>query len=208
MGYAHGIKWSEALIIDKINEVINSLGLKTFPTKSEMIEYFGNNALSDKISRTGGVKFWANKLNLSRKDCESSFGENYEMLCAEKLEEFGFECELMKPKYPYDLTVNKHIKVDVKSGFMFANSGQSPYYSFNLEKSNPTCDVFVVFCLNRDKTIHKTYIIPSFIMYGKTQLSLGVRTSIYDKFIDRWDIFEGYKYFYQSLNDKFSQKSF
>lgn len=208
MGYAHGTEWSEELIIEKINEVINGLELKTFPTKSQMKEYFGNNALADKLSRTGGIKFWANKLNLNTKDCESKIGESYEMLCIQKLEELGFDCEQMKPRYPYDLTANNHIKVDVKSGFLFGNSGSSPYYSFNLEKSNPTCDIFVVMCLNGDKSIKKTYIIPSCVLYGKTQLSIGVNSSIYDKFLDRWDVFDDYKHFYSSGLEKYNQKSF
>ena len=84
-----------------------------------------------------------------------------------------------------------------------SKNGQSPYYSFNLEKSNPTCDRFVVFCLNKDKSIHKTYIIPSSVLYGKTQLSLGVNSSIYDKFLDKWQIFNDYNTFYNSINNKF-----
>ena len=206
MGYAHGTEWSEELIIEKINEVINGLELKTFPTKSQIQGYFGNSALADKLSRTGGMKFWANKLDLATKECESKVGDGYEMLCIQKLEELGFDCEQMKPRYPYDLTANNHIKVDVKSGFLFGNSGGSPYYSFNLEKSNPTCDIFVVMCLNGDKSIKKTYIIPSCVMYGKTQLSIGIKSSIYDKFIDRWDIFDEYNCFYSSLVDKYNPK--
>lgn len=203
MGYSHGTNWNENLIINKIKEVMDKLDIKTFPTKTEMKEYFGNSSLADKISRTGGVKYWSNKLNLDTKECESKLGECYEMLCIEKLECLGFDCEIMKPRYPYDLTANKNIKVDVKSGFVFSKNGQSPYYSFNLEKSNPTCDIFVVFCLNKDKSIHKTYIIPSSVLYGKTQLSLGVNSSIYDKFLDKWQIFNDYNNFYNSINNKF-----
>lgn len=203
MGYSHGINWNENLIIEKIKEVMDKLDIKTFPTKFQMKNYFGNSSLADKISRSGGTKYWAKKLNLDTKECESKVGECYELLCLEKLESLGFDCEIMKPRYPYDLTANKNIKVDVKSGFVFSNKGQSPYYSFNLEKSNPTCDIFVVFCLNKDKSIYKTYVIPSIILYGKTQLSLGVKSSIYDKFLDKWNIFNDYDNFYNSIKIKF-----
>lgn len=199
MGYTHGIEWSEELVIEKLKEVIEHLDLKTFPTKTEIISYFHNRALVAKIARYGGVKYWANRLGLPLKDCESKMGEKYEQMCLSKLQELGFNVETMKARYPYDLAVNSHIKVDVKSGFLFKTKVNSSYYTFNLEKSFPSCDIFVVYCLNEDDTIRKTYVIPSVFLFGLTQLSMGVNNTKYEKFVDRWDYFDTYNKFYENL---------
>lgn len=199
MGYAHGIEWTDEKVIDAIQEIMDKLDLKTFPTKTEIKSYFHNTSLQDRIARTGGVRYWAERLNLPIKDCETKTGELFEQHCLCYLEELGYNVCTMKSRYPYDLSVNNNIKVDVKSGYMFHNYGNGEYFTFNLEKSYPTCDIFVVYCLNDDKSIAKTFVIPSVFLFGKTQLALGKNKSKYDKFIDRWDYFEKYDKFYSNL---------
>lgn len=199
MGYTHGKQWTEENTISAIKEIMEKLDIKRFPTKSEMKEYYHNSSLQDRISRSGGVKFWAEKMNLPVKECESKTGENFETNCLMQLEELGFDVSKMQVRYAYDLAVNKHIKVDVKSGFLFHNYGNGEYYSFNLEKSYPTCDIYVIYCLNEDKSIAKTYIIPSLFLFGKTQLAIGKNKSKYDKFLDRWDYFDVFDKFYSEI---------
>ena len=202
MGYSNGTRWSDEKIIESIKEVVDKLDLKTFPTKTQMESYYHNSNLRATITRTGGSKYWADMLGLPIKDCESKAGEIFEFYCLEKLEDMGYSVSKMKPHYPYDLAVNNHIKVDVKSGYVLNNYGNTGYYTFNLYKAYPTCDIYVIYCLNDDKTIEKTYIIPSAFLLGKTQLTLGKTKSKYDQFIDRWDYFEIYDKFYSKLGDK------
>lgn len=64
------------------------------------------------------------------------------------------------------------------------------YYTFNLEKAKQTCDVYVAVALDANDNINKIYIIPASVMSGKTQLSIGINSSRYDKYIDRWDLIE------------------
>ena len=199
MGYAWGTEWTEEKVIKSIMDVVEHLGIETFPTKSEIKSFYKNDALNCKIARSGGVRYWAKRLNLQIKDCESKLGDVFETQCEIKLEDIGYNVIKMKARHPYDLAVNNHIKVDVKSGYLFHNYGNGEYYSFNLEKDSPTCDIYVIYCLNDDKTINKTYIIPSIFLFGKTQLSLGKTKSKYDKFIDKWDYFELYNNFYSNL---------
>lgn len=199
MGYTHGVQWTEEKIENGIKEIIDKLDLQKFPSKTEIKSFYHNEALVNAISRYGGVSYWAKRMGFDEKYCESKMGKFWEMECLVHLQELGYEVDLMKLRYPYDLAVSKHIKVDVKSAYLYKSKTNSPFYTFNLEKSFPSCDIYVCYCLNEDKTVEKTYVIPSVFLCGKCQLSLGVKKSMYDEFIDRWDYFKQYDKFYKEL---------
>jgi hypothetical protein len=132
---------------------------------------------------------YANVYGLQIKDSESLFGKKYEQLVRDILIEKGHDAELTSMKFPYDILVNRRVKIDVKAGRIVKTKG-CDYYTFNLEKSKQTCDIYAVVTLNKDDEISKIYIIPASIMSGKTQLSIGIMSSRYDKYIDRWDLIE------------------
>ena len=46
MGYTHGKEWNEESTKEAIMEIVNSLKLKHFPSKSQIIAFCGNNALA------------------------------------------------------------------------------------------------------------------------------------------------------------------
>lgn len=199
MGHAHGEKWTEQDIINGIKEVMEKLELDTCPTHEQIEKYYNNSALSNRITRTGGIVYWANKLGLKQRESESKSGRTWELECLLYLQELGYNVDRMATRHPYDLLVNKSIKVDVKMSYLYDNNGNSPFYTFNLEKSCPTCDIYVCYCLNKEKKVEKTYVIPSIFLTDKTQLSLGVKTSVYDRFIDKWSYFNAYDNFYKSI---------
>ena len=199
MGYSHGTKWTEDVIKQKLDSMIAKFNMKVFPTAKQLKDLNGNCALSSAIYKTGGAKYWAGKTNLPLKKCETFFAEEYEEECANKLFELGYEVEQMTTKFPYDLTANKHIKIDVKVGRLYTNYKIGSFYTFNLEKKNPTCDVYVCYCINEINEIDKVYIVPSKIMYGKKQLSVGQNTSIYDIYKDNWNILKTYDDFYKQF---------
>ena len=62
MGYTHGKKWSEEKVKQEIMNIVTTLGLKNFPTKSQIIKFYGNHALANTISRNGGSKYFADLL--------------------------------------------------------------------------------------------------------------------------------------------------
>lgn len=181
--------------------VTDLLGLDTFPTHSEIENFYGNKALTNKISKSGGTKYWAKKVDLPIKNCESEFGDFYEKYSiADILKNTGLNSYQNKVGYPYDITVNKHIKVDVKASSVAENNKGYKYNTFNLEKEEPTCDIFILYCLNEKDIIHKTLVIPSCKLYNQTQLGTSVYgSSKWDKYINKWDIFNIFNDFYSSI---------
>lgn len=202
MGYVHGRKWEDGDVEKEIMNVVDTLKLNRFPTKEEMIEFYGNKSLTSKISHSGGSKYYASILNLKLKDCESEFGGFYEDYTIDNIREHtGLSSVQMEIKYPYDILTNGNIKVDVKtSKKLYRKECAMPYYSFNLEKRDPTCDIFIFYCLNEELYIDKTIIIPSCLLAGKTQVGMG-GLSKWDAYIDRWDYFDMYDKFYKSVKD-------
>ena len=197
MGYSHGKKWSDEMIEQEIMKVIQTAKINSFPTHSLMHEVTGNLSLSNAISKHGGTRYWANRLGLEIKTCESKIGFEYECECMSYLAALGYDCELTKARYPYDVIANGNIKIDVKCSNLY-HGRQGNFYTFNLEKAMPTCDVFVCYCVDNGKT-QKIYVIPSCVLSGKTQLSIGENKSKYDRYIDNWTIIKKYQAFYEDL---------
>ena len=172
-----------------------------FPTHSEMIEYYGNKSLTNKISKSGGTKYWAELLGYGVKDCESEFGDYFERYAIQDIfDNTKLKSFKNKVDYPYDVTTNKHIKVDVKSSTIIENNNGYKYHSFNLEKKQPTCDIYILYCVDDENKVYKTYVIPSCHVYGQTQIGISAfGNSKWDKYRNKWDIFTTYNEFYQKL---------
>ena len=199
LGYTHGEKWTDELIEERIMNIVNKQELTTFPTHSQMVSFYGNRGLAVKVSKTGGTRKWAKRLNLPLKSCESEFGNDYELLAIRLIKEnLGFHCLKTKPRYPYDILVDDNIKIDVKVSYPFKNNCNAYANSFNLEKTEPTCDIYILFCLNLDSQITKTLIIPSCVLSGQTQVGVG-SVSKYDEYIDNWILLKQYSEFYKRL---------
>ena len=197
MGYTHGTKWSEELIERELKKVMSMLDIKRMPSNRELTK-IGRYDLSNGISRSHGFYGWANKLGLKIKDSETKMGRYYETVFDEKMaNEYGYETEEMTVRFPYDRLVEGLVKVDIKSGFK-VKTKDSYYYTFNLETANRKSDILVCYCISEQKEIAKAYIIPSIVMQGKKQLSVGIAKSKYDKFIDRYDLISEYLKFYRA----------
>ena len=191
-------KWNDETIENAIYDVMRTAKINTFPTHSLIKSITGDNALTNAISRHGGTRHWAKKLGIEVKSCESLLGYEYECECMSYLtSQFGYNCELTKARYPYDIIVNRNIKVDVKCSHL-CKSKAGNFYTFNLGKPNPTCDIFVCYCLNNNN-IENIYIIPSCVVSGSTQLAIGYITSKYDRYIDNWTIFALYDDLYNQI---------
>lgn len=192
-----GFTWNDELIESKIREVMEILGINRMPSASETEMVIKNSSLSNKIAKTGGFYQWATRLGLEIKNSETSTGKEYENKLKEYLTEKGYSVEQMSVKHPYDLLVNGAIKIDVKAARRYYYSEDSYFYTFNLEKANATCDLYICWCINNKNLTDKFLIIPSKELKF-TQLSIGV-VSRYDKYIDRWDLIEKYDQFYKRL---------
>lgn len=192
------VQWDEEKIEKQIKDMVSQTHQTTFPTHSEMKDFFKDYKLSNAVRRHGGTRYWAEKLGMEVKDCESETGYNFEERCVfDILEMCDLQSELCAVKYPYDLIVERCLKIDVKASALFSNYGKSKYFTFNLEKKNQTCDIFVFYCID-DLGGEKVYVIPSYWLSGKSQFAIGTKLSKYDKFLNRWDIITKYVEFMKS----------
>lgn len=199
MAYSHGQKWSEEKIVEALRFMIDKCGMNTMPTHSEIRDFFGDNALVCAMSKRNGTKYYAKLLGMEIKECESKFGDQLEDFCVFQIQEkLGLDGEKTKPRYPYDILVNRNVKVDVKASRIFNNYGNAKYYTFNLKKKEQTCDIFVFYCINQNNEIEKTLVIPSTVLSGKNQLAVG-KSSMYDKYIDQWRFISDYNKFMTEL---------
>lgn len=189
-------KWTDELVEKEIKEVMKALNIERMPSNSEVKSVVGN-GLACKISKSGGYKYWADKLNLKTKNSETKLGQEYEEKVLKLLQTKGYEVEKMSTKHPYDLLVNLNIKVDVKVSNLYRGS-KGEFHTFNLEKHNHNCDLFICVCVT-DGEIVKTLVIPSKFLMKISQLSVGI-ISIYDVFKDRYDFIEKYDGFYNKLD--------
>ena len=152
MAYSHGDRGGEDVILEKIKELVEFTGQKTMPTHSEMFDYFGNTKLSNAISKRQGTNYYADKLGLELKNSESNFGFEMEMFCLTEIQKkLGIPCEKTVARHPYDILVGNAVKIDVKASKLFDNYGKAKYYTFNIEKKQQTCDIFVFYCIGEDK---------------------------------------------------------
>lgn len=195
MGYVQGTRWTNELIEQEIIKVKEALNLSRMPSNSEVKSVVGN-GLACKISKTGGYKYWADKLNLKMKYSETKLGREYEEKIMKLLQSKGCEVEQMSIKHPYDLLVNLNIKVDVKVSNLYRGE-KGEFHTFNLEKHNHNCDLFICVCVT-NKEIVKILVIPSKFLMKVSQLSVGA-VSVYDVFKDRFDYIEKYDVFYDQL---------
>ena len=194
MGYAFGTQWNDNLIKEEILKVMKVLNINRMPTSVEIERVTNNGKLTSAISRRGGYKCWAKKLNLSQSECETRIGLKEELYIKTFLESKGYKVEKMSTRHPYDLLINGNIKIDVKAANKYTSPTGWSSYSFNLEKNSPTCDIYVIRCLQDNKTL----VIPSKFL-KQTQLCITNKESKYDKFKDRWDYLEKYDKFYKNL---------
>ncbi len=184
MGHAHGIAWNDKMIEEEIFKCMKSLNIDRMPSRSEVEMVTSNTALSNKISKTGGYYEWAKKLNIKIKDSETCLGLEYEHKFNNFMLELGYSSLVTTIKAPYDVLVEGGTKIDVKvsKGYNNANGFS---FSFNLESKIPKCDFYAFYCINDKQT--KLLIVPSNVMTGKKQLSIGL-TSKYDCYIDQFGL--------------------
>ena len=200
MGYTHGTRWTDEKIFEKILEVVKFKSLDRMPTRKEVDEFFGDTSLTNAVSRrAGGWYRLASELNLSIKECETTFGKSHEKLIMEKLISLGFEVRKMPQNFPYDLLVNDSVKVDVKASRLYRGKCGN-FYSFNLEKPFCTCDIYVLRLIDDSGSENDTLVIPSAHIPTHTQISVGETTSKYRKYSQKWQYISNYCRFMESVS--------
>ncbi len=193
MGFTHGTQWNYELIQAEILSIMTTLDLDRMPTSVEIQKVTKDTRVINAIRRHGGYEFWSKQVGSCQSECTTRTGLSGELEVKNILENKGYTVEKMSVKHPYDLLVDGNIKIDVKTGNKYkGNSGE--YYSFNLEKKNPTCDIYIIICRQNKKIL----VIPSKFLH-QTQISIG-ENSKYDIYRDRWDYIKQYEQFYKSIS--------
>ena len=196
MGYVHGIKWNDKLIEDKIYEVMRVLGINRMPSSSETELILRDSTLSNKLSKTGGFNMWADKLGLEVKKSETQLGHRFEGEARTLIEDLGYTTQQMSVKYPFDLLVNDKISVDVKAAKSYISHG-SRVHTVGRNKKYATCDLYLIFALDENEEIERTFIIPGCDL-KVTSMNFG-KDSVYNIYLNRWDLFKKYNDFYNNL---------
>ncbi|APC41084.1 hypothetical protein [Clostridium estertheticum] len=196
MGYVHGIRWSDELIENKIYEVMRILDINRMPSASETELILRDSSLSNKIAKTGGFNEWATKLGLNIKKSETQLGHIFEDKAKILIENMGYTAEQMSCKYPFDILANGKISIDVKSSKVYISHG-SRVHTVGINKKYATCDLYLIFALDEDENIERTFIIPGCDL-RVTSMNFG-RDSIYNIYLDRWDLLKKYNDFYNNL---------
>jgi len=194
LGYVFGIRWTNEKIKEEILNVMKVLNINRMPSSIEIKRVTGDSKLTNAIRRYGGYLYWATELGLSQSECETRTGFKGEIKIKEMLEHKGYLVEKMSVRHPYDLLVNKNVKIDVKSSHKYKSPLGWSSYSFNLKKSNPTCDIYVIWCIEDEKIL----VMPSKFL-NQTQLCITNKVSKYDIYKDRWDYIDTYNSFYRSV---------
>lgn len=182
----------------EVYKVMKSLNINRMPTTRECDLVTGDAGLSNAIAKRGGFKWLAQYLKLKQSECETRLGRNVETYIKDFLISQGYEVEQMGIRHPYDLLVNNTTKIDVKASNKYHSDKNWTSYSFNLEKRNPTCDIYIIVCIDDDKSYEKILVIPSKFL-NQTQLCISGSDSKYDIYKERWDYIEQYNKFYKSV---------
>lgn len=196
MGYSYGTRWNDNLVKKEIYKVMETLNINRMPSAQECEYVFKNARLSSKIAKSGGFYKWADKLGLEIKDCETKTGKGFEVKATDLLEKQGYKVERMSTKYPYDLLINDHVRIDVKTGRAYILKG-SRVHTVGINKKYATCDLYLIFALDERDNIEKTFIIPGTEL-KLTSLNFGANSK-YDIYLDRWDLLEKFDKFYKQL---------
>lgn len=192
-------KWNDEKIKNEIIKVIQTLKIDRFPTVREMNTVTGNNGLTCAISRNNGYLYWCKKLNMQPKQSDTFFGNKYELLAMKDIKKnTELDCLFISGSHPYDLLVNGIVKIDVKAAKIYERKNGVGSYEFELRKKEPTSDVYLFYCLNKEEKIIKTLVIPSFVFIGHTHVGFG-KTSRYDCYQDNWECIKKINEFYQNM---------
>ncbi len=143
MGYAHGKRWTDEIMEAEVRAVSAEKFGGRMPSAPELND-IGLHSLANRISRTkGGYRGVAKKLALTLKDSETAFGNVWEDFVEGYLKAHGREVQRQTTRAPFDLLVDGHVRVNVKSA-RWHEYGPCKGFFFGLSDTWNRCDVFAL----------------------------------------------------------------
>jgi hypothetical protein len=136
------------MIADRIMENYRNTGI--MPTNSYLTET-GQGDLAQQIAKKGGFFKWAERLGLAREHSDSDTGWDGEKRVQKVLESAGFQVDRSTAvKWPFDLLVNKVLRIDVKSA-NFTCYGPCKGWFYRIGKA-PQADLIALHQLDTGET--------------------------------------------------------
>lgn len=191
------MKWNDKLIESELIASMKILNVDRMPTANEL-KSIGRNDLHCILSRTKKYSGWAAHMGIALKRSETVVGQEAESKMADFLMRSNnfSEIERMSTRHPYDLLIDRVVKVEVKYARSYYSNGYKTI-TFNLSKDKPTCDIYILIAHDSDSGKEKVYVIPSHYVQMK-MLNMGVKTK-YEKYLNRFDYIVIYSEFLQSV---------
>ena len=183
MGHAFGTHWTDELLASEIMKIANQFDPPRMPSNQEVKQMTGSHALSNAISKHGGYKHWANKLGLEQKYSETKLGIEGEKHIANVLRHMGFKVEMTSARHPYDLLIDKCVKIDVKTAKTSYIRG-CPIHAYRLAKKQQTCDFYIFYEVDTEKV----YVVPSHVCNGQIQVEMGANSKPYAKYLNAYHL--------------------
>lgn len=200
-----GLSWTEEEIERQLRQVIDIFDLDHFPTAKELKDYTGTANLYCAINKNGGVKRWADRLGAAVRTYRPSSPQAFEERAMRSIkEETGFDCVRTSDRCPFDLYVNGQIKIGIKP-VLYWPGRTAKTWIFRFDKTQPVCDIYILYCILSKTEIAKTLVIPSCVLSGKEIISMGLM-GIYDCYKNRWDIIAKYNEFFRTMKMEMALK--
>jgi len=196
MGYTHGIVWNDRRIKEEIFKVMKALNINRMPSKTEIELVMEETSLVSAMGHRGGIYVWADKLGLEVKRSETQTGKGFEEVAIKLLQDRNYNVQRMTTRYPFDILVNGKISIDVKVAKAYMSRG-SRCHTIGINKKYAACDLYLIFALDEDGNIERTFIIPGCDL-KITSMNFG-KNSIYNIYLDKWDYLKKYDDFYKNL---------
>lgn len=193
--------WTEELIELSIRKLMEESGIDHFPSHKLIRQK--DCGLDCAITRNGGYIFWKKKLGLlDPKEIQSLTGWYGESLLEARLLKENFVVEKEPVTCIYDYTINHCVKIDCKFSHIY-HGINGDFFSFNLGSSYHDCDIFICIC-EFSKSKCKYYVIPSIMLNGQKQISMGIESTKWFVYENRFDLIKQYEDFYSQIKKEFS----
>lgn len=184
-------------VIKRLKLLISELKMDRMPVTSEVQNSSYGNSLHNDIVRLGGYRYFAEIMNLPIKHSETSLGQDFEYKVIDLLREMNYNVIKMDTLHPFDILINDTVKIDVKVANARVDDKGNVSHTFGINKRIASCDIYIIVCLNEDKSIERLMVIPSHHLKIVT-LCIG-KNSKYNKYIDRFDYIDSYSEFFNSI---------
>lgn len=194
MGNQYSTEWTDERISEGIMRIASTFEPERMPSNREVVEHEGNYALANAIQKNGGYSYWANKLGLERKHSETKLGITGESHIAHLLRQRGHEVDTTSVKFPYDLLIDRCIKVDVKTANESDVRGY-PIHSYRLAKRKQTCDFYIFY----EADTGRVYVVPANKLNGQVQVGMGLDSKEYAKYLGAYHLIDEAVDMYQRM---------